>query len=594
MRRGRARRAGDSCAHRDANSALLRRFFRPLQGGCLIFSQGIFLSGAFQRASLAVTLLGAIVTGDLFAAPWGFTDVSEQAGVQFEYGLATDTGEDQLGIIGGVAASDFDGDGWTDLYVVTGLGAPNRLLRNMGDGTFQDVAPTTGVAGAGFNDSGPLFADLDSDGWPDLFIGGLSGDAPHLFRNLGNGTFEEVTDRTDWPDDIDWISAAAGDFDGDGLLDLVTAHWERPDFIYVWHNNGGFNFSDVSAAVGLRDPAVRPFGFSPAFTDLDGDGLPDLIYVADFGTTEYFLNDGDGHFTRMTGPVISDDNGMGLAIGDYDNDGHLDWFVSSISHEPDTRLQFTGNRLYRNLGNGTFEDTTDQAGVRRGYWGWGACFADFDNDGWLDLFHVNGFDVFPEPVWATDPSRLFMNEGNGTFTERAFDMGIEDRRSGRGVVCFDYDGDGDVDIFTGNRNAPHRLYRNDGGNAQGGFLQLQLVDIESAPHAGNAVVRVTTGQGTQMREVRFGSNFVSNDPPVLHFGLGTAPLGGIVEITWPDGEVQNLGTLAANQSLRIVRGARSHIMAHTVPTGGLASLVLLAVVILGTALGFQIAAGRPD
>lgn len=532
------------------------------------------------------------VAAPVSGADWGFTDVTGQAGVGYEYGLGTDTGEDQLAIIGGVAAGDYDGDGWVDLYLVTGQGAPNVLLRNLGDGTFTDTAAAAGVAQAGFHDSGPLFADFDGDGHTDLFVGGLRDHSPHVFRNRGDGTFETVTGHTDWPADMDYVGAAAGDYDGDGDLDLATSHWGEPNRIFLWRNDGNFSFTSVGLQAGVGGGDIRPYGFAPTFADINNDGAPDLLYVSDFGTTEFFHNDGAGGFVRMTSEVITDDNGMGSAVGDYDNDGDLDWFVSSISQEEGTRLAFTGNRLYRNAGDGTFEDATDQAGVKRGYWGWGACFADFDNDGWLDLFHVNGFDVFPEPVWATDPSRLFMNNRDGSFTERAVELGIDDRRSGRGVVCFDYDRDGDLDIFISNRNAPHRLYRNDGGHDQGGFLQFAIVDEDPAPHAGNAVMRLSTGQGKQMREIRFGSNFVSNNPPVLHFGLGADSRAQQVEITWPDGQTQALGNVPGNQFVRIVRDAHSHASTHQVPAVSRSGLAILAGLILGTMIGFRFLTGH--
>jgi len=510
---------------------------------------------------------------------WHFTDVSAQAGVGYTYGLSTDSGDDRDGIVGGVAAGDYDDDGWVDLYLVSGGGSPNVLLHNQGDGTFVDVAAAAGVANVGTNDSGPIFGDLDGDGWLDLFVGGQAGGVPHVYRNRGDGTFEDVTEHTAWPAGVDFIGAALGDYDQDGDLDLVTTHWKNPNHIFLWRNDGGFHFVESSASAGLA--LIRPDGFSPTLTDINLDGWPDLLYVADFNTTEYFHNDQHGGFIRKTDSVITDSNGMGSAVGDYDNDGDLDWFVSSISPEPGVSGVRSGNRLYRNRGDGTFEDATDEAGVKRGFWGWASCFADFNNDGWLDLFHVNGFEVFPEPIWFTDPSRLFISNQDGTFTESSTDLGLSDTRVGRGLVCFDYDRDGDVDIFTANRDGPHRLFRNDGGNTLGNYLEVRLAGTPAAPSAVGAKVYATTTAGTQMRELRLGSNYVSNNPPELYFGLGPARSVSELRVLWPGGGETVLHNVSADQSLLITPDSRDQ--AISVPAGSRAVWLLLAALIVTAA-----------
>ncbi|MEE8586457.1 MAG: VCBS repeat-containing protein, partial [Acidobacteriota bacterium] len=391
-------------------------------------------------------------------APIHFEDVSRQAGFNYGHGYSDGLTTDARKAIGGVAVGDFDQDGFLDLYIVRGDSGPNLLFRNRGDGSFEEVGQSAGLDLRDALGSGPTFADWDGDGWADLFIGGIEQTRPRLFRNRGDGTFQEVTEECGVSVEVDTFSAAFGDYDRDGDLDLFLTHWmggrtEPAQVNHLWRNNGDGTFTAVQdEAAGLAIFQETDFSLTPNFADINNDGWPDLLVAADFGTSQVFLNRQDGTFENVTSDVISDENGMGAAIGDYDHDGDLDWFVSSIwDPEPGESLGWgtTGNRLYRNRGDGTFEDVTTPAGVREGYWGWGSCFADFDNDGNLDLFHVNGF--FPPgrdgprigAVFSEDPSRLFMSNGDGTFRERSLELGLEDTGQGRGLVCFDYDRDGD-------------------------------------------------------------------------------------------------------------------------------------------------------
>jgi hypothetical protein len=215
-------------------------------------------------------------------------------------------------------------------------------------------------------------------------------------------------------------------------------------------------------------------------------------------------------------------------VGDYDNDGILDWFVSSV-WDPDgpagENWYASGNRLYRGRGDGTFDDVTDAAGVREGFWGWGSTFADFDNDGHLDIFHVNGwYSSSAAAQFLMDPSRLFVANGDGTFTERSAEVGLNDTGMGRGVVAFDYDRDGDLDLFVANGQGPSRLWRNDSppGNH---WLGLRLRGRAPNTEAIGARIWVRTGGTTQLRELRAGSNFESQDPAEAHFGLGYGGAG---------------------------------------------------------------------
>ena len=274
--------------------------------------------------------------------------------------------------------------------------------------------------------------------------------------------------------------------------------------------------------------------------------------ASDFETSQVYLNDGDGTFTRTTTPVISDENGMGAAVGDYDNDGDIDWFVSSvwdpvIGPGPRGVGGVSGNRMYRNLGDGSFEDVTDSTGVRRGYWGWGSTFADLNNDGHLDLYHVNGWVV---PLFADDPARFYLSNGDGTFTESSETYGIDHPGQGRGLACLDFDRDGDLDLLIANNSETPVLYRNDGGNANH-WLKVRLSG--SAPNrlAVGAKIRVELPGMTLLQEVNCGNNFASQNSVVAHFGLGAATLVDEVVVEWPDGTVSSVHNLVADQEVTL-------------------------------------------
>ena len=436
-----------------------------------------------------------------------FVDATAGSGLQFQRGyldngngegLAQDADVREFG--GGVAAGDYDNDGWVDLFVVRGDIGPNLLYRNLGNNTFEDRAAEAGVAftrsaSESYKHSGPGFADLDGDGHLDLFIGGTEGDPAKLYRNNGDGTFTDVTAGSglEQMNARYTLSSAFGDYDLDGDLDLFLSHWGTPrpkddTWPYstenLWRNdteNGVIRFTDVSLASGIAETIIdddpqgsfggdgHDYTFSPIFARITEDRYPDLVIASDFRTSRYYINEGDGSFRDATDrEVIIDGNGMGAAVGDYDGDGDLDWFVSSIWTDPDEngeQLFEHGNRLYRNDG-GTLSDATEEAGVRDGSWGWGSCFADFDNDGDLDLYHTNGWVPvarFADYNFDTDPSRLFISDGAGVFTEQSVEAGIVDNERGHGVVCGDLDNDGDTDVFLMHRNENNAgtLWRND-------------------------------------------------------------------------------------------------------------------------------------
>ena len=479
-------------------------------------------------------MLVLLLLASIGASDWQFVDVTRESGINFDhvYSAARETAF----IAGGVACGDYNNDGFPDLYLVSGAQGRNALYRNNGDGTFTDVAAGAGVALEGRFDTGPLFVDYDGDGHLDLFVGGIDSSTPLLFRNMGDGTFKDVTAESGLNFTGNTFSAAFGDIDRDGDLDMFTAHWGATDQRSFHRNNGDGTFTEATDDVGLGE-AFRPnHNFTPNFADLNGDRWPDLLVAADFGRSKVFLNDGTGKLIDSTTDVISDENGMGAAVGDFDNDGDLDWFVSSIS-TPGAKRGTSGNRLYANRGNGFFDDITDQTGVRSGLWGWGAVMVDFDNDGHLDIFHTNGFRGTFGQGYHNDPSRFFHATGAGSFKEKASELGLSASGQGRGVACFDFDGDGDLDIFVANNGEPPRLYRNDGGN-QNAFIRVRLLGRAPNSEAVGAKIEAITPTGRQMREISAGNNFMSQDPGIAHFGLGESTTATI-RVTWPDGAITN-------------------------------------------------------
>ena len=506
-----------------------------------------------QSVAYSFLLAGFVLAGSV-SAQLQFAEVSSNAGVSFLHQVDLIPPDDQA-IAAGVATGDFDRDGWIDLFATT-VGE-SYLFRNRGDGSFVEVAERAGIIHDGRYSVGPAFADVDADGWLDLLINARHPGLLHLFHNQGDGSFADMTASSGLDAESNVFSAAFGDYDLDGDLDLALGRWlhncPAPCTGHLWTNDGSGHFIDVDVVAGIHGYGPIDWTFTPNFADLDGDWLPELLVAADFETSRVYRNLGAGLYDEVTDPaVITDQHGMGAAIGDYDNDGDLDWFVTSIYDPPEGR---TGNRLYRNDGAGTLEEVSEDAGVRDGYWGWGACFADFDNDGHLDIFHTNGFVNHGTWTrdWENDPSRLFINTGAGTFVERSADFGLVDTGQGRGVSCFDYDRDGDVDIFISNNRQKPALWRNDGTNL-GGFLILRVADDGSAAGAAGARVRVKTGSTEQLRVLRMEGNFESQQPLEVHFGLGDARKINALQIEWPSGRVEVHRNLAANQHLGVAPG----------------------------------------
>lgn len=515
-------------------------------------------------------------------ADWSFSDATAAAGIthehRYEGPLIDEQQANEWVITGGAAAADYDRDGDPDLYAVRGDHGPNVLYQNQGDGTFVEVAASAGVAGAPVSGSGPVFADIDGDGWLDLLVGGVARSDSVVYRNRGDGTFEDVTAASGFLPTESVYSLALADYDRDDDLDIAAVHWVYDARVTLWQNDGTGVFTEVTAAAGLE--VGRIDGFSPTFADINGDGWQDLLVGADFGSSRVFQNDGDGTFTETTTPVIDDENGMGAAAFDFDNDGDVDWLVTSIwdpNQIAEGNWGVTGNRFYRNQGTGVFEDWTTPSGLREGYWGWGACAQDLNQDGYTDVFHVNGFPVLDTDEFNPDFSRLFVADGAGSYVESSAALGVVDGGQGRGALCFDFDGDGDQDIFVANNFGAPVLYRND--DPPGGWLRIRLSAPEGNTSGVGAVVRVTIGSMTQMREIRAGTNFVSAEPLVAHFGVGAAGVVDEVVVEWPDGTVERHEDVGVNQELSISKAAPEPVPGP----GPLAlGLLLLGLAAMGT------------
>ncbi len=549
----------------------------------------LFLAGAFPGHGAG----GPAVNGKPIAMT--FVDVAEQAGIDFQHYSGSAEKTYMLeSMSGGVAWIDYDRDGWQDLYLVNGghwdellqgkRSISNALYRNNGDGTFTDVTRKAGVGGKRWG-MGVAAADYDNDGWPDLYVCNFGPN--NLYRNNGDGTFTDVADRTGVADGRWGVSAAFGDYDADGHLDLYVANnvtfdpMNPPpmnckyrgitvqcgptglpcDGDILYRNNGDGTFTDVTRKAGVA--GVKPsFGLGVVWTDYDNDKDLDLYVANDQMANFMFENQGDGTFSEiamLAGAGYSDDGvaqgSMGVDFGDYDHDGLLDIFITHFSDDYNT--------LYRNLGDGNFRDVSHLAELAFPSWtylAWGTGFADFDNDGWEDLFIANGH-VFPQVDRYEmgqsfyQRSQLFRNLGNGRFHEVTAGLDQVKLWSSRGAAFADFDNDGDVDVAVNNLDGNPWLLRNDGGSRQR-WLSLRLEGTRSNRGAVGARVTALTRTGVQIREVRGGSSYQSTHDLRVHFGLGKANKVKSLEVRWPNGTAQRFTDVSGNRRYRLKEGGR--------------------------------------
>ncbi len=529
--------------------------------------------------------LGVLLAGILAMAPdlsAQFTNATLDAGLVYQQMSPFVTEEITHFQTGGAAAGDFDGDGWVDLFV-TRVGARDILLRNRGPSGpkgivgFTDVTNKAGITGV-YNSNGAAWADVDNDGDLDLYVTTMYHNRFYLYLNNGDGTFTEQAAargadlQSTTPHN--GFSVAFGDYDRDGFLDFYACEWyiskTVPDLYQhsmLMRNFGAaapgyFTNRTVAAGVDFDPVADNPNPllnyisvFTSRFSDLDNDGWPDLLLTADYGTSQIYWNNGDGTFVDegdSTGTGI-EGNGMGSDVADYDGDGLLDWFVTSIRD----------NRLYRNLGGRQFEDMTRKVGPLPGLanagWGWGTAFIDYDNDGDLDLVMTNGYEDVDNPghlVESIDQTTFWRND-DGVYNRVSNELGFTDMEPGKGLLTFDYDNDGDLDVFIANCQVQPILYRNDTVTTNH-WLRVNLLGRKSNSRGIGARLELQAVQDgpVKVQEVVPGSHFLGQSEVTAHFGLGqTGDEVYALTVRWPSGRVQTLYHIPVDQEIQILEPA---------------------------------------
>lgn len=515
-----------------------------------------------------------------------FEENTRKAGLDFKHQIADGRMDNIMESDGaGGCVLDYDGDGFMDVYLVNSGPAPvlsnapkgverwpNRLFRNRGDGTFEDVTTQAGIAGTGFGTTA-VSADYDNDGDADLVVvnfGGLI-----LYRNEGNGVFKDATGGSGLTSQQAGISACFFDADKDGHLDLFVADYlvfdpavknppgakapypgplsYEPEFNLLYRNRGDGTFEDISERSGIRVPGHRAMSVTALDYDLDGD---QDLYVSNDGTANLLLaNDGTGRFKEVglqSGVAVNQfgaaEGSMGSAVGDCTGDGLPDLFVT----------RFGNASLYVNSKAGFFDDRVLPAGilaVSSQYTGWGGNLGDVDNDGDLDLLIVNGSAHFVADVM---PPLLFENRGDGTFTDASNRSGpvFQQKLNARGCAMVDLDNDGHLDVVVTTLGGPATVWRNLGGPARH-WLTLKLEGTRSNRDALGARVQVRAGALDLRAEVRCATCYVTQQDSRLHFGLGSNSAAERIEIHWPSGQVSSLTNVTSDQVLKVVEPGES-------------------------------------
>ncbi len=563
-------------------------------------------------ATLAAGVLALIAAPAAAPAETLLRDVTAEAGITFEHLSAPEKKYILESMAGGVAVLDYDGDGLLDIYFVNSLtvetatqpeSARSALYRNLGDGTFVDVAEKAGVATPGWG-MGVCSADVDGDRWQDLYVTGVGGN--RLYLNNRDGSFRDATAGAavaagGW-------SAGCGfsDYDRDGDLDLFVSRYVRVDLDdlpefgkgkfcryrgievqcgprglpgtsdLLYRNRGDGTFEEVSQSAGVSDPNEY-FGLGIAWLDDNADLWPDLFVANDSGPNFLYRNRGDGTFEEMGFPMgvaVSEDGGeqgsMGIAVGDYKNEGAFSLFVTNFSEEPNALYHDDGD-YFTDL---SFRSATAPASLP--YVGWGTEFFDYDNDGWQDLIVVNGH-VYPQldnaRLGASAPYRqrklLYRNRRDGTFEEIAERYGeaFSELRVSRGLAMGDFDGDGRLDVVINDLDGRAQLLRNE-SPAPGNWLTVGLAGAGRLTDAIGAVITVRTEGLFQTRLVRSGTSYLSQSDMRQHFGLASATTAERLEVRWPDGRTKALVAVPANRVLVIPQHAAGAAEASRRQPGG--------------------------
>lgn len=509
----------------------------------------------------------------------------------------------------GVAVGDYNNDGRDDIYFTTSkLGATNHLYRNDGNFKFTEVGEELGIGRVNDNpvtgtSSFAMWFDADNDGWQDLFL--LRFGMTSFFLNQQGKGFKEVTKKAGLLRRTNALSAIAFDYDNDGDLDIyIGGYFPEKDFNstksdskvlfdswetarnagrnYLFKNNGKGKFKDVTKKAGLND---HGWAMAVGHADINNDGWQDIYIANDFGTDVVFKNLGNGKFEDISLTAIGVDTkkGMNTEFGDYNNDGLVDIYVTNMT-EP---YLHECNMLWRNNGNETFTDVSQETNSCDTDWGWGAKFVDINNDGLLDIYAANGFIsagkkeymdilldfIFQEGVDLTDAKQWPKMEGysmagyerNVLFiqTERGFEniaksAGVDSILDSRGVAVSDFDEDGRMDLVVSNVAAPPDLYRNV-SKQKGNWLQLELQALGKRINSSGigAKVQLKANGETQYREVASASGFDSQSSLRLHFGLGESDKIDSLKVTWPNGKVEEFSGLEVNSIYHLSMGGKA-------------------------------------
>ncbi len=555
----------------------------------------LFLPQLIAAALMSCLLYSARAWNSPVPALPLFVDIAAQAGIKFK----NISGSPEKNYIfeakgGGIGLLDYDKDGLLDIYftngntledMATGTPHPNALYHANGDGTYTDVTSQAGVGGHGWA-MGCAVGDYDNDGWPDIYVLCLSGNI--LYRNNHDGTFTDTTEKAGLKDGKWSTSAAFLDYDRDGYLDLYVSHYSKfnpatmqkkgesrycnyrgvpvmcgprglegeADALY--HNNGDGTFTDVSQGAGILG-RYKYYGLGIAVGDYDNDGWPDIYVANDSCPSFLFHNKHNGTFEEVAlsaGVAVSDDGGeqagMGVDFGDYDNDGWMDITKTNFSFDYDN--------LYHNDHNGMFTERSRAAGIAPATMSlvkWGTRFVDYDNDGWKDIFVVDGH-VYTHLITRQvggeryfQPRLLFRNLGNGTFANVSSSSGpgVLQERASRGAAFGDLDNDGDIDVVIANLDDVPSVLRNDGGNTKN-WLIIELRGTRTNKFGLGSRVKITAGGLGQIADATTASSVFSANDPRIHFGLGSSTQAD-VEVHWLGGKVQTFAAVPANRIVAI-------------------------------------------